>query len=316
MNARIVNIALSIALCAAVMQSCSSDEPDVPDDPVGNNSSVTINPDGSTSNGAQFSRVDETTFYIDFIKYQIVDAHLEIIGCDKTGLSKDVKPYATVTYNGSTYQTRKIGKNALAAAPINSIILPDGLQSIGDYAFTRCRSLTSIQFPEGLYGIGDNAFEDCTSLTAVRFPDGLQSIGNSAFEDCRSLTFIQFPEGLQRIEGSAFYYCNSLTTIELPEGLQFIGNYAFRSCSSLTSVQFPESLQYIGEWVFSSSPNLTSIVSYALIPPTYESGMLYYDQFNDKCYDTAILYVPAQSIDQYKRAYPWDKFKSIQAIQE
>lgn len=213
MNARIVNIALSIALCAAVIQSCSSDEPDVPDEPVGNNSSITINPDGSTSNGSQFSRVDETTFYIDFIKYQIVDAHLEIIGYDKTGLSKDVKPYATVTYNGSTYQTRKIGERALAGAPINSIILPDGLQSIGANAFIGCESLTSVQFPEGLQVIAIEAFRGCTSLTSVLFPEELQRIGSFAFDGCTSLTSVQFSEGLQWIYDYAFRDCTSLTTI-------------------------------------------------------------------------------------------------------
>lgn len=164
MNAKIVNIALSIVLCAAVMQSCSSDEPE---EPVGNNSSVTINPDGSTSNGSQFSRVDDTTFYIDFIKYKIVDAHLEIVGYDKTGLSYDVRPYASVTYNGSTYQTREIADRAFNRSKIKSIILPNGLQAIGSEAFSDCTSLTAVHFPEGLQVIGQNAFLDCTRLTTI-----------------------------------------------------------------------------------------------------------------------------------------------------
>ena len=164
MNAKIVNIALSIVLCAAVMQSCSSDEPE---EPVGNNSSVTINPDGSTSNGSQFSRVDDTTFYIDFIKYKIVDAHLEIVGYDKTGLSYDVRPYASVTYNGSTYQTREIADRAFNRSKIKSIILPNGLQAIGSEAFSDCTSLTAVHFPEGLQEIGQYAFLDCTRLTTI-----------------------------------------------------------------------------------------------------------------------------------------------------
>ncbi len=187
MNAKIVNIALSIVLCAAVMQSCSSDEPE---EPVGNNSSVTINPDGSTSNGSQFSRVDDTTFYIDFIKYKIVDAHLEIVGYDKTGLSYDVRPYASVTYNGSTYQTREIADRAFNRSKIKSIILPNGLQAIGSEAFSDCTSLTAVHFPEGLQEIGQYAFSDCTSLTAVHFPEGLQVIGQNAFLDCTRLTTI------------------------------------------------------------------------------------------------------------------------------
>ncbi|MDE6306659.1 MAG: leucine-rich repeat domain-containing protein [Muribaculaceae bacterium] len=187
MNAKIVNIALSIVLCAAVMQSCSSDESE---EPVGNNSSVTINPDGSTSNGSQFSRVDDTTFYIDFIKYKIVDAHLEIVGYDKTGLSYDLRPYASVTYNGSTYQTREIADRAFNGSKIKSIILPNGLQGIGTEAFYGCTNLISVHLPEGLQEIGWSAFNSCTSLTDVHFPEGLQWIDWYAFKSCTRLTTI------------------------------------------------------------------------------------------------------------------------------
>ena len=104
---------MALLLCTA-LYSCSSDEPNNPDDPDNpggststNNSSVTIKADGSTSTGVVFSPIDETTFFLDYIKYEIVDSHLEIVGYDPIEIAEHVKPYATVTYLGVTYQTRR-----------------------------------------------------------------------------------------------------------------------------------------------------------------------------------------------------------------
>ncbi|MGN0185078.1 MAG: leucine-rich repeat domain-containing protein, partial [Aristaeellaceae bacterium] len=64
---------------------------------------------------------------------------------------------------------------------LTSITLPDGLTSIGDYAFYDCDALTSITLPDGLTSIGDYAFYDCDALTSITLPDGLTSIGKYAF---------------------------------------------------------------------------------------------------------------------------------------
>ena len=67
------------------------------------------------------------------------------------------------------------------------ISLPDGLTSIGDYAFYECSSLSLTSLPDGLTGIGDDAFNNCAYLTLTILPDGLISIGNYAFVGCASL---------------------------------------------------------------------------------------------------------------------------------
>ena len=62
-----------------------------------------------------------------------------------------------------------------------SIIIPDGVTSIGDSAFTYCSSLKSIVIPDGVTGIGSNAFAHCSSLESIVIPDGITSIVKSAF---------------------------------------------------------------------------------------------------------------------------------------
>jgi hypothetical protein len=56
---------------------------------------------------------------------------------------------------------------------IVSVILPDSLTSIGNFAFQGCTSLASIDLPDSLTSIGSSAFYGCTSLVSIDLPDTL-----------------------------------------------------------------------------------------------------------------------------------------------
>jgi hypothetical protein len=137
--------------------------------------------------------------------------------------------------------------------------LPDGLTSIGDNAFSDCRSLRSITIPAGVISIGQGVFEGCESLTEIKLPDSLEIIGDHAFDNCRYLTSITIPAGVISIGQSAFESCEMLTEIELPDGLESIGDNAFRDCRSLTSITIPAGVISIGYSVFERCESLTEI---------------------------------------------------------
>ncbi len=211
-------IGLLLVVCFV---SCSKDdEPGNGGDPgknpnqPENNSSVTINPDGSTSTKAVFSPIDETTFYIDYVKYQIVDSHLEIIGYDPFELKGDVKPYASVKYLGTTYNTRIINSEAFRnCKTITSINIPSSITKISNYAFSGCSSLASVTIPSSVTTIGYYAFGGCSSLTGVTIPSSVTEIGYYAFGGCSSLTSVTIPSSVTRICNSAFYNCLELLDI-------------------------------------------------------------------------------------------------------
>lgn len=96
---------------------------------------------------------------------------------------------------------------------LKSIVLPKSIETIGEYAFQGCTSLTNIELPEGLETIGESAFEGCTALTNINFPQSLKSIGESAFNNCTGLTQVEFPQSLSEIRYGAFSYCTGLTQI-------------------------------------------------------------------------------------------------------
>lgn len=71
------------------------------------------------------------------------------------------------------------------------VVIPEGVTSIGDYAFIGCSSLTEVVIPERVTSIGDYAFADCSSLSGMTLPKGLISIGYEAFCGCSGLEYIK-----------------------------------------------------------------------------------------------------------------------------
>ena len=125
---------------------------------------------------------------------------------------------------------------------LTEVVIPEGVTSIGSYAFIGYSSQTSITIPDSVTSIGDYAFYDCSSLTSINIPDGVTSIGNGVFCDCSSLTSITIPDSVTSIGNYAFRGCSSLTSINIPDGVTFIGYSAFYGCSSLKNV-YVESLK-------------------------------------------------------------------------
>ena len=170
-----------------------------------------------------------------------------------------------------------------------AIKIADSVQTIGDYAFYYCTSLTSVEM-SNVQTIGDWAFCSCTSLTSVEMPN-VQTIGEYVFNDCDSLTSVEMPN-VQTIGLSAFYDCDSLTSVEMPN-VQTIGDGAFSVCSNLKSfiissdnvnysadggilynkdktvlcaypsaagdIKIADSVETIGEDAFTKCPKLTSV---------------------------------------------------------
>ena len=90
---------------------------------------------------------------------------------------------------------------------IKSYVIPSSVTSIGDHAFSFCRSLSEIAIPSSVTSIGKGAFSCCDSLSEIVIPSSVTSIGDSAFFRCDSLSEIVIPSSVTSIGDSAFYRC-------------------------------------------------------------------------------------------------------------
>ena len=217
-------LSLFVALLSVSMSSCSSDD-DEPGNPSssGTNNSVTINNDGTATGGAVFSRIDGTTFFLDYIKYEVVDSHLEIIGYDRAELPDEPRLYAEVTIDGTLYKTRKICDNAFCGARITSIVIPQTVSRISYECFSHCTFLGSVTLPEGLTSIGSYCFDDCTSLSSVTFPESIKSIREYCFYGCTSLNSVTFKSDCPSIYDCCFSGMESKPVAYVP--MRFLENY-------------------------------------------------------------------------------------------
>ena len=119
---------------------------------------------------------------------------------------------------------------------VKSAFVGGNLTTVPAYIFSECENLKSVVLPETVKDIYDYAFENCSSLEAIEMP-GVKSISPNAFCDCTSLKSIEMPL-IKRIYGNAFENCTSLETVTLPPQTEYIGEQAFYKCSQLCEVVF------------------------------------------------------------------------------
>ena len=189
---------------------------------------------------------------------------------------------------------------------IKSVVIPNSVTTIGNYAFYRCISLPSITIPSSVKHIGNYAFASCSSLKSIVIPNGVKSIGIFAFSGCKSLTSITIPNNVTNIGEQAFYNCYSLTSIIIPDGLKNIGKSAFSSCPRITLITIGNSVTYIGDYAFCDCSSLTTMVCKATEAPELGNNVFLNIRLSE-----ATLYVPAQSLDDYKAADQWNDFGTI-----
>ena len=112
---------------------------------------------------------------------------------------------------------------------LDSIAIPDSVQSIEPFSLRSCSSLTSVSIPSGVIRIGARAFE-YSGLISIVISNNVTNIGDYAFQGCSSLTSAAIPNSVYVIGASAFYYCISLSSVTISNPDAIIGTYAFTNC--------------------------------------------------------------------------------------
>ena len=119
---------------------------------------------------------------------------------------------------------------------LESVVIPESIEKIDDYAFGGCSALTSISPLRGVVTIGSHAFDGCSNLSSIDLGSKLEEIGSYAFNGCKLLQTIPLPEGLLRIEERAFNGCEALTRIDVPSTVTFLGLRLFVDCVNFANI--------------------------------------------------------------------------------
>lgn len=161
------------------------------------------------------------------------------------------------------------GENAYYALYSSGKVLVKGSGAMYDYdldtnrsPFYRNDAVKSIVVSEGITTVGEDSFERCLNLESVSLPTTLTSIGSGAFMPADEtmgaagkLTSITIPQAVTTIGGGAFWGA-ALTSVTIPHNVATVGKYAFNDCTRLTTVRYEGSV--IGGFMFVRCTSLTS----------------------------------------------------------
>ena len=171
------------------------------------------------------------------------------------------KPVGTfeipTSINGKTVSA--IGPAALFLSPVQEVILPKTIKSIGAGAFSHCFKLETVRLPESCTQIGDGAFYGCAALKTMQIPLGVTHVGRCTFFMCEGLEEVSIPKSVTNIEDYAFVRCRSLKKVLLPLNLTHLGDGAFAQCTSLVDVKIPMAVENLSVCVFQGCSNLVSV---------------------------------------------------------
>lgn len=186
---------------------------------------------------------------------------------------------------------------------IKSVVLEDGVTSVGNYAFSNCTKMTSVTILGSLTRLGTDAFNNCSGLVATHItdmaawctksmpaslgiyasplyysknlylngtlvtdlviPDTVTRISTVAFYGATCITSVTIPNSVTTIETNAFGY-TGLKSVTIPETVTDIGARAFRNCTSLSSVTL-NAPATMGIYVFQACSALASATIGALV---------------------------------------------------
>lgn len=121
---------------------------------------------------------------------------------------------------------------------ITSLVIGDGVTSIGSYAFMGCANLASVNIPESVTDIQMNAFAMCVSLKEVTLPASLTTLGRDAFLKCNSLAKVTFLSATTKIVGSDTTLGNSgSVVIYVPAGNSTARSYGEKYGYTVREIQ-------------------------------------------------------------------------------
>ena len=208
---------------------------------------------------------------------------------------KDFKIVSARVEDGVTY----LGSRSFSELNyLTKISLPSSLKMIEEYACSGC-AIDTIVIPSG--EISRSAFHGCKNLRCCILGNKVKSINFSAFGYCDKLDSIDFGPSVTNIGPSAFQWCTNLKECKIGDNVTDIESQAFDYCSGLEKIIIGAKVTNIGWAAFYACNNITNITCFAITPPKLNQSFFVNN-------DVLNVYVPAESVDEYKNNENWKNF--------
>ncbi|MBQ6936545.1 MAG: leucine-rich repeat domain-containing protein [Clostridia bacterium] len=177
--------------------------------------------------------------------------------------------FETVVIPGRIGKRQVAGVSAKAFSgnkTVKSVILPEGMKSIGEYAFFDCENLEDVYLPDTITEVACAAFKWSSKLKNIKLPDSLEYLGEWAFGGCWEIEEIIIPSGVTKILSNAFYGCSKLKKVVMSDNVTELGEQAFCDCEKLKYMTISKNIETVGKSAFFGTEWLDSLKDDFIIP--------------------------------------------------
>jgi len=154
---------------------------------------------------------------------------------------------------------------------IFSVVIEEGVTTIGYAAFYDLAQLKSVIIPESITKIDSFAFYRCSALTEISIPKNVNDIGLYSLGYCENLQNIYVSPENMHFAGVDGVLCNNngtrlitypvgRTDVVIPESIQTIGSRAFFACNKITSITIPKYITKLEHGPIDSCKNLEEVI--------------------------------------------------------
>lgn len=134
----------------------------------------------------------------------------------------------------------EIGNEAFWGAAFKTLIIPQGVQRIGESCFACCNSLEELTIQSKDTISGEKAFYRCINLKRVNLPNDYTELYKGMFRGCTELDSLVLPAGLKAIRTGAISYIMRLQRVFIPSSVELIEGAAFTNSFGLTEIYVDE----------------------------------------------------------------------------
>ena len=173
--------------------------------------------------------------------------------------------------------------------------------------FYRCSSLKKAIIDESVCVLPPRIFNDMSWLEGIAVPNHIRELPIEFASNTYNLRDCRLPDSLRKISHGAFYMSN-LERVVIPDKTELLGAYSYSYCRKLREVEIGSGMKRIESYAFNDNVALRTMIVHCEEPP----AMLLNSLFNIP--DSAVLYVPAKSVEKYRKHKVWSTFKRIEAI--
>jgi len=219
--------------------------------------------------------------------------------------------YVSPEYIHMPKNLKVICDNALCCVAGNTyrnLVLPEGLDSIGEYGITSI-NCDSLIVPSTVRYLSKDCLDNLSRYIEIKAP--LDSIATSAIPS-QAVRELVLPKTLRRLEHSAFYPCYDLKRIVWPDALEYIGPYALAG-NKIEPMVVPPTVRALGRWAFADNVWEPRTFYFTTTTPPI---CLNEDVFEGIRMEQSTLYVPRGAKQNYANKAPWSWFGTIEEYDE